>query len=803
MKTVLFILMSFVCCFAIAQESSVYKKVKIKYNNVYNYRLLEKEGIPMDHGIHKQGVFIISDYSEREIEIVKRLGIDFDILIEDVTSDFLKKNKVAKIQNATKNLSCPTDNNPIITYPTPSNFSLGSMGGYLTYQEMLDNLDEMQTKYPNLITARADVGTFLTNGTPNNSVSPSIGGNALQWVRISDNPDTDEPSEPEILYNSIHHAREPASLSQLIYFMWYLLENYETDSEIKAIVDNTQLYFIPVVNPDGYLYNELTNPNGGGLWRKNRFNTHGVDNNRNYDHYTDGTAATSTWNTVGTSNDTSSNIYAGASAFSEVETQAMKWFIEQHNFTISMDNHTSGELLLMPYGYEPNNPTPEGDIYQTISEELVSQNNYSNILITDLTVAAGGSVDYMYGGTVRPHNRIFGFAPEIGTSFWPTSNLIDGICKEMMYLNITAAKMTHNFAKAQSNQTEFIGDNTTFNADYTINRLGLNGNGNFTVSIVPISGNIQSVGASKSYTNLTIGNPINDQITINLNNTIDAGDEIVYDIEVNGGIIKHTTRVTQKFGSFQALVDNNADTLNDFTGTGWDTTNTTFVSASSSITESPSGNYGSNQNKIIELDQSIDLTNVIAATIQFYAKWDIENNWDYTQFEVSIDNGASWIPQCGKFTNSGSSNAGQPTGEPLYDGTQTEWVLEEISLSDYLGETIKVRFQFVSDDQVERDGFYFDDLVINTLNQNTLDIEENVLSEFTVFPNPLKDILTITPNATSNFNIQLKDVVGKEVMTKKQASGNQEFDLSKLNAGLYFLTIELGESVKTFKIIKQ
>tara|TARA_B110000483_G_scaffold92234_1_gene113742 strand:- start:60 stop:245 length:186 start_codon:yes stop_codon:yes gene_type:complete len=50
--------------------------------------------------------------------------------------------------------------------------------------------------------------------------------------------------------------------------MWYLLENYETDLEVKSIVDYNELYFIPVVNPDGYVYNEQTFPNGGGLWRK-------------------------------------------------------------------------------------------------------------------------------------------------------------------------------------------------------------------------------------------------------------------------------------------------------------------------------------------------------------------------------------------------------------------------------------------------------------------------------------------------------------------------------------------------------
>ena len=105
-------------------------------------------------------------------------------------------------------------------------------------------------------------------------------------MKISDNPNTDEP-EPEVLYTALHHAREPESLSQLIYYMWYVLENYATDPEVQALVDNTEMYFAPCINPDGYLYNEQTDPNGGGLWRKNRRDNldgeFGVDLNRNYD----------------------------------------------------------------------------------------------------------------------------------------------------------------------------------------------------------------------------------------------------------------------------------------------------------------------------------------------------------------------------------------------------------------------------------------------------------------------------------------------------------------------------------------
>ena len=74
----------------------------------------------------------------------------------------------------------------------------------------------------------------------------------------------------------------------LIYFMQYILSQYGTDPEITCLINNRELYFVPCANPDGYVYNQTTNPNGGGFWRKNRRNngdgTFGVDLNRNFDY---------------------------------------------------------------------------------------------------------------------------------------------------------------------------------------------------------------------------------------------------------------------------------------------------------------------------------------------------------------------------------------------------------------------------------------------------------------------------------------------------------------------------------------
>ena len=280
----------------------------------------------------KKDTLLFQTFLTTELTIARENGFKFDILVDDLEQHFLTQNN---LKTPLRNLDC---DNSAETYQTPVHFNdpAGSMGGYFTYQEVLDELDQMKALYPNLITAKANISNFLTQGQPDNSVTPSIGGNGIKWVKISDNPDASEP-EPQILYTAIHHAREPMSLHQLIFYMWYLLENYDTNPEIQSIVDNTELYFVPVVNPDGYLYNEKTNPNGGGFWRKNRRNngngTFGVDNNRNYEFFIDGNPNNGMWGGEGSSGNPDSQVYRGSSPFSEVENLAIKWFVEQHNFT--------------------------------------------------------------------------------------------------------------------------------------------------------------------------------------------------------------------------------------------------------------------------------------------------------------------------------------------------------------------------------------------------------------------------------------------------------------------------------------
>ena len=397
MKKILVVLIALYFTNSFSNNKELYHRVKIEYNNSLEFNMLINSGISIDHGIHKKNEYFESDFSESEIVLLNQLNFDYSIVINDVSSYYRNRNnpnhKDYVSVSESKNSNCDTGESS--SYTTPQNYNIkdgNDFGGFYTYSEMLEELDEMNQLFPNLISIRSNVKDESISSEPH--PHQTYEERFLQWVKISDNPNTNE-NEPEVLYTAVHHAREPASLQQLVFYMWYLLENYETDQEIKDIVDNTELYFIPCVNPDGYIYNETDEPQGGGMWRKNRFNTHGVDNNRNYSYIDNN--GNEVWNTAGTSNNTGNDTYAGSEPFSESENSAIRYFVENNDFKLALNNHTYSNLLLYPFGYDYNQLTEDNEVFENISSLLVQENGYENILSSELYPAAGDSDDFMYG----------------------------------------------------------------------------------------------------------------------------------------------------------------------------------------------------------------------------------------------------------------------------------------------------------------------------------------------------------------------------------------------------------------------
>ena len=299
-------------------------------------------------------------------------------------------------------------------------FGSGSMGGYYTYAEVVSVLDQLHAAYPTLTTAKASIGT-------------TIEARSMWMIKVSDNPGVDE-NEPELRIDAVHHAREPEGMQSALWFVLYLLQSYATDPLAKYLVDNRELFLIPIVNPDGYFYNQTTNPGGGGLWRKNRRNNgggvFGVDLNRNYnDHW----GADNT----GSSPTSSSQTYRGTAPASEPEVQAMQAFMQSRQFQAALSLHTYGNLWLYPYGYAQIYPANNAQ-YVEVSTLATEVNHYQVGPPSFILYLANGitcDYDHDIKGTLA-------WTPEIGTSadgFWPpTSRIVPLASENLLGLQRTA-----------------------------------------------------------------------------------------------------------------------------------------------------------------------------------------------------------------------------------------------------------------------------------------------------------------------------------------------------------------------------
>lgn len=782
MKKLLFICLTTWFGSVWAQES--YSRAKI-FTDSKGLQTLAELGVAIDHGERKGQEFFISDFSETDLQTIRNAGFQIEILIPDVIRFYQHQNDQPEITE--KNVSCPANSNTGFTPAVPAHFHLGSMGGFYTYQEFLDEIDSMAALYPNLISAKAPISTFQ-----------SIEGRPIYWLRISDNPNTDEP-EPEVLYTSIHHAREPNSLSEVIFYMWYLLENYATSDEIKFLVDNTEMYFVPMVNPDGYIYNETTNPNGGGLWRKNRRNngngTYGVDLNRNYSYG---------WGTTGVSMNSGNETYPGTGAFSEPEIQAMKWFCENRHFQYAMNAHTYDNDILHPIGTTTAEFAVDHNYFQAFTHHMVRYNGYANLKSSDLYPASGDSDDYMYKVDTVVKPKIFSMTPEVSNTsggFWPASNQITGICQDMVFPDLITAHLPHLYLVVEDIDPATI---SSMNGDFhhTSQRLGLE-NGPVLVSITPLSG-IQSVGSGFSH-DIAIMTVDTGAISYTLNPSIQYGDEIKYVLNTEYiGWTKHDT-IIKTYGNSTSQFLDPGNSGTNWTGS-WSTTTSDYVSPSSSFTDSPGGNYANNTTKTYQFNNTIDLTHALSAGVKFYAKWEIETNYDFTQFQVSNDNGQTWIGQCGKYTVPGTNANGsvQPNNEPVYEGSQSTWVLEEINLSDYLGDSIQMRFILKSDGGTRADGFYFDDFEI-LYDIDYTGLNENDLLHFNLMPNPAGDIVYVNlSEPMSDVVIEIYSLNGELIQqTISQEWSNQlAFSTDKLSNGAYLVRITAGNQTgKTQKLM--
>jgi hypothetical protein len=308
-------------------------------------------------------------------------------------------------------------------YTTPAAF-----GGFRTLSQIEAFLDSLTMLYPSICSAKFSIGN-------------SYEGHPMWVMRISNNPNV-EQGKPSVFYNSLIHAREPAGASTLLNFMQYLATNYGVDPAVTDIIDNRELYFLPVVNPDGYYYNEETYPNGGGMWRKNRRplggSYYGIDLNRNfsfkwgYDEY-------------GASNIINSEVYRGSAPFSEPETQHFRDFVQSHNFAIIHNLHTYSNLFLWPYGFDRVWSDKE-EFFRNLGDSMTQVNHYTPEVGWTLYPTNGDADDWGWGDTLTKP-RTISVTTEIGNGsdgFWPSPSRIPVLAAENLQAELFLAKIADN-----------------------------------------------------------------------------------------------------------------------------------------------------------------------------------------------------------------------------------------------------------------------------------------------------------------------------------------------------------------------
>jgi len=118
------------------------------------------------------------------------------------------------------------------------------------------------------------------------------------------------------------------------------------------------------------------------------------------------------------------------------------------------------------------------------------------------------------------------------------------------------------------------------------------------------------------------------------------------------------------------------------------------------------------------LTRALDLTKLTQATLRCWLWYDIEEGWNYAYIVVSTDGGKTWRTLQGRYTTQ-ADPSGQNLGHAYTGrsggGKEPRWVEEEIDLTPYAGQKILLRFEYITDDAVNRVGFCVDDIQIPQL----------------------------------------------------------------------------------------
>jgi len=563
-------------------------------------------------------------------------------------------------------------------------------GQYYTYGEMVKELNSIHDNYPTIT-------------SPPEAIGQTGEGRTIWAIRIAKRyGDNDLPS---VLFTGVHHAREPIGCSLCLGLLKDLCQNYGQDTLFTWLINNRNIWLVPVVNPDGYVFNEI---NPDGLWRKNRRDNgggvYGVDNNRNYPYKWG-------YSNIGSSSDSSYEDYRGPEPGSEPETKAiMNLAIREGTFKTSIHYHSCGNSFTNIWGYDVDAFNPDSALFYDLSQEMVSLTGY-NIFNA---VANGEVCDWFYGEQEQKP-KCFTYLFEVGDDFWQAvsdTSVIVRQYRENLPAAMAIAKAAGSYAGVSDkavigggNGNDTLDPGETVELWLNINNKSLESNLTTVTAVLasddPYLEILQPVADYGAFSPRQTKSNGSQSFIIGCDSVCPGGHRAVVYVKLTADGVNLPR---DSFGIEIGVFPEDAVLFDDVEqGTGvWSHSGANDLWHITGYDNySPGHSWYSGWEGLWQYSDNMDCRLVSGPVsslgynkFEFWHKYDLEPGYDFGYTEISTNGGIEW----------------QQVG-PAYTG-KADWNRQSLDLSNYTG-TVRIGFRMYSDISVhDYAGWYIDDIKI-------------------------------------------------------------------------------------------